>query len=309
MVISNGSEIDSYFSSGITIGYDLGDLLFCGPEFSGRPPELSSDYIYGEINKQDPRQPYHLIPLPEGFIETHIVDTPGDTVMILWSGGTFKAVINDILFLEDVCNGEIVCALKPITELKDRPKRFRDFIALRKEKFYDGSIIPYTEYQINDSSYLAIVDSITQVMTRTRLAENNARFEEQLARMPEDRKEQYIANWEKRTADAYYPLSDIRYHLYGIESGEVPDQLFLMVIGYTSSTEASWAAKLELTPAENGWRTKTISEPGLGSFSYIIRFAFDLNGDGELEYLINNSIFILLDGEFTPVVYGPYRGC
>ncbi len=297
-----------FYRSGVTIGYETYDILFCAPEFNARHRPLSREYISGEIKKQEPNHQYHLIPVPDSFVTRYIKDMPGDTVMVLWSGGTFKTIIDDILFFKGNCSSEFVCVLEPISEIKNRPKRFNDFIVLRKEKFYDGPIIPYTRYQIDDSSYLAIVDSLTREMTRTRLVEDSIQFEHSLARIPDDRREQYIANHEKRTADANYPFREIRFNLYGIESEEIPDTLYLMVVG-DMGRESAWVAQLELTRVEGGWKTRTMSESETGSYGNVIRFALDLNGDGILEYFINNSIYILFNGVFVRALGGPYRGC
>lgn len=303
-------EMFDFFSSGVTTGYETNNLLLCTPEFNARHRPLSREYISGEIKKQEPNHQYHLIPVPDSFATRYIKDIPGDTVMVLWSGGKFKAVIDDIVYYISGggCYSEFVCVLEPITEITNRPKRFKDFIALRKEKFYDGPIIPYIEYQLDDSSYLAIVDSLTREMTRTRLVEDSISFEMGLTHTPEDRKEQYIANHEKRTTEVYYPFRDIRYYLYGIESEEVPDTLYLMVIGDMLG-ESSWVAQLELSRVRGKWKTRTISEPHRGSYRNIIRFAFDLNGDEVMEYFINNSIYILFNGVFAIAKGGPYRGC
>lgn len=299
-----------FLKSGVTTGYETNNMLLCTPEFIERPGQLSREYIHDEYSKQDPHQGFNLIPIPDSFASRYIKDVPGDTVMVLWSGGKFKAIIDDIVDYMGVCYSELVCVLEPITEIKNRPKRFSDFIVLRKEKFYDGLVIPYIEYQVDDPSYLAIVDSLRREMTRTWQAEDSMRFELSLARTPEDRKEQYIANRKKLAAEADYPFYDIGFHPYGIESEEVPDTLFLMVVGDLSfATEFSWVAQLQLTRVDGIWKTRTMSDPETGSYKNIIRFAIDLNGDGILEYFINSSIYILYNGVFAVAMHGGHPGC
>ena len=303
-------EMFDYFSSGVTTGYESNNLLLCDPELNGRPLQLSlsGKYIHDECSKQDPHQPYHLIPVPDTFATRYIRDMPGDTVMVLWSGGTFKAVIDDIVYYMAVCYSEFVCVLKPVTEIENRPKRFDDFITLRKEKFYDGPIFPYTEYRVDDSSYLAIIDSVTREMVRTRVVDDSIGYEQNLARMPEKWKEELISKHKEHASDPNYPFYEVRFYLYGRESNEIPDTLYLFVVGATGG-ESSWVGQWELSRSGGVWKTRTMSEPDLGSYSNIIQFAFDLNGDGVLEYFINNSIYILFNGVFALARAGSYRGC
>lgn len=306
----DSGEIDEFFASGLTVGYDLDNRLFCEPETKERSPQLAREYVLQEIGKQKPNQSYHLISLPEGFASEHFIDAPGDTVMVLSSGGSFRTVIDGILYLESGCNQEFVCSLKLIDGVPARPERLGDFIALRKGKFYDGPVIPYAEYQIDDSSYLAAADSLRDVLTRTWLAEDSSRFEENLSRMRANEKEDFIASWKRRTSDKSYPFYKIVFGNYGVKSESAPDTMFLFVAGYsTYATEFSWCALFDMRKINGVWQPGDISPPHKGSHKFQFRFAFDLNGDGSLEYLINNSIFTLVDGQLSPVLPGRYRGC
>jgi hypothetical protein len=101
-------------------------------------------------------------PFTQDDIDNDLADKPGDTVTIIWVGGSCKGVIDNIGLACNVMGIEPVCQIKAIN--KDLSGYSLDncfAVVLRQNKSYNGPLIKYYEYRPPiDENLTLLLDSL-----------------------------------------------------------------------------------------------------------------------------------------------------
>jgi hypothetical protein len=312
---SENSQIKEFFKSGITFGFQWDGVLFGDPEFVD--PEYDPDNDESLQKYLDDNFPgiaviieNPLVNLPSDFIETKINDSPGDTVMIIQSSGKFYATIEKIQYLYLECEYGIRCILSPLDREMDVERISREYVILRKDKFYNGRITPYRKYDVYEPSYMAIIDSAIKKMA------NMAKDFEggKLKRIYNNKSGEIYRFWLEDRQDPFYPFPFIIINskAYGVEEKDTPDTLFVAITAsLVANTSYGWASLLEIYREGNSWRSKEILGPHPG-LKFRIICSFDLNTDDTPEYFVftwDGALYAYIDGKLELVAYAKYRGC
>lgn len=276
------------------------DLLICDPIYKSK-----NNFSMEEMNKGLVREfdQYldSFVPLKESFISEFIEDSVGDTVMMVWSSGKFRALIVQIGFYADVCDNGLACKLSPIEKSPRLPGVMDSYIVFRSGSFYQGPVMTFREISISDRGFAAIEDSISELLSQSWLAErlnSSSGYTRQLDQ------------------DSVLNQCQGNIKVYGSSLVERPDTLFLSVncsLGY----ESDWRAVYQIIRSGNRWRIIPLEDPGRGEYSTNFLFAFDLNGDGTLEYFVQKgyyegwgpAIYSFTDGEWMLIIADYYGGC
>ena len=238
----------------MALGFRTLDYLLYAPE-----PKPGVKLSRGGLNLID------SLRLHRGYFEDTLVAYPcdvaaelyhdrcNDTVTIMWSGGRFQAIVNEIGVYNDVCVLGVYCSIKPLDSTVQVLPSFRDaFVVLRKGFEYDGPLVLYAEYDSQDSAFATVREVLSGRMM-------------EIPRMREV--------W---TA------------VYGVKSDTMPDTVFMSVRGWDGNSYG-WLTVYRLVKNKGGWDYNMLIEPTKGDAGFEIECALDLNGDGRYEFLVRNS--------------------
>jgi hypothetical protein len=224
--------------------------------------------------------------LPPGYIDNHIKDRVGDTVMVIYAGIREYGVIDTIVYYWPELEEGVVCVVRSLGTKFKSAGYPPNVMILRKEKFYTGPFIPYIEYKFVDNSYLNMKDSLKTVMINSFVQEYSGNFNE----------------------TGENPFYNIYVACFGKKSKSIPDTLYMVYACYASS-ESSWMTLLKIHKEGYQWIPETILKPHRGpTIAIDFNCAFDLDNDGVLEYYINNDIYHFTDDILTLIYEGPFIG-
>ncbi len=309
---ANDAPVKSYFENGITIGFVDKDLILADPIY------LGTERINGRELRDDPRLHItgreHFIPLPDDYIARYVKDRIGDTVMVLNSAGRYLAIIDEVGYWIGGCSSGMECSLRPIEQHVPVPSGQRNLVVFRKGRFYNGPIIPFQRYQIDDPSYLSWENSVKEILTATYKTYDKVISEEQRRGAPKKilaKDGTYHEVGPRDDKPRSYELHPFNIRAFGPLSENKPDSLYIAASGATGG-EASWFALYKAHLSEKGWEFRTVMEPWRGPWRYDIYCAFDLNEDGKLEYLILDwgaALVNITDEGYERIVSSQHSGC
>ncbi len=302
------SQIRDFFKSGVTFGFKGEDGLYCYPEYKKPRVEPTEDFIrprvyqmYEEKDRKD------VFDLPRDYIENHIADRVGDTVMVIFAGNSVLGVIDTIVYYWPELEEGVVCVVRSLgTEIRP-PGYPPNIMILRKEKFYTGPFIPYAEYRFVDYSYLDLKDSLKATMIKSFVEDRLTHFEILSSRDNNPRWLRMLEEYKNFQKTGENPFYTISVKCYGEKSDAIPTTMY-MTFSCFASSESAWVTLLKIHKDGYQWIPETISEPHNGPYSFDFNCAFDIDHDGVLEYYINNSIYHISDGELRMIYKGPFIG-
>jgi len=102
-------------------GFTYNSHFLCEPVYSGPKVQDYFDLARKLGIDYDNYEDYFM-PFPDGSLNGFIASRPGDTVVILYSGGPLRAIVEDIGMYSDACHTDWMCRLKALREVDDFPK-------------------------------------------------------------------------------------------------------------------------------------------------------------------------------------------
>jgi len=271
------SASDKYPCEKLSFGFAYsGRLLFLATPQHGRfSNELRQ--LDGVVQKIGFSGMDSLRVFPCDAVDRLYADKCGDTITVLWSGGYFKAVIEMVGQVVDACgNAREWCSLTLPDSIANvlSPKPWETaFLVLRKGFSYSGPLIPYTEYHPEDTTIQRIRENLHQEMLL----------------LPH--------------------MRDTRSKVYGVLQQPLPDTLLVFVLGSVGASTYGWRADYRLAKSEEGWSCHVLTEPHKTSWGFEVRCAFDLNGDGILEYLGGWKVFTIERDTLRVLCVGDFGSC
>lgn len=309
-IVSSENDIREFFESGVTYGFFGSDGLYCYPAYKEPRVEPPEDYIrpkvYEMYEQEDRKEIFDLSP---GYIENHIEDRAGDTVMVIFAGNRVYGVIDTIVYYWPELEEGVVCVVRslgaPVKCLSYPP----NIMILRKDKFYNGIFIPYEELGFVDPSYSVLKDSLRNIMVESFLDHQIEFYDSLYAVTNNPRWSDYLNGYKQLKISGEDPFDGISARCFCVKTFVFPDTLFLSYICFPRhSSEYSWSSLLKIYKTGNVWSAETIFEPHIGPYRFEFNCAFDLDNDGVLEYYINNSIYQFRNGELILIHGGPFIG-
>jgi len=271
-------------------GFAYDGMLLCNPVYIG-PKENDYFEFAAENGITFDYSKSYFAPFPESTLAHFIADKYGDTAVILRSGRQYRAVIVKAGLYSDACYTNWQYTLTPIDTIMNLAEWKETFLVTPSAKKYSGDLVGFKEYRPDDVSFLKIVDSVKQHMEDTWIIYNEEKDGEF---MPVD-------------ADR------ISIKCYGRDTDSMPDNMFMSVGCYTGNSTSTWSALYRLKYENDSWNTESIVNPEMGPGGYRFDSAFDLNGDGVMEYLLIDyggaSIYEIDDNGFILITSSDYRGC
>ncbi len=256
--------------------------------------------------------PLSHVTINKEIYSEYINDSINDTVIIISGGKKIKAVISQVDYIVN-CYSGLMCLIKP----KDvSPAQLpTKFLVLKNELAnYEGPNVSYKTYPVSTDSFLiSLQDSIKAEMKSSYLSQEDSSLQSYLDKGDMAGYNRYSKWLDEHRKEPGYPFYYITTELYGRESDTLPDTLFMFNTGaLIYATEFNWVAHFMLTREDESWEISVIQEISRGG-KYEIDCAFDLNGDGEMEYLIRQTggigIYRLLNGRFERIVRYDFGIC
>ncbi|UCE65304.1 MAG: hypothetical protein JSU85_10560 [Candidatus Zixiibacteriota bacterium] len=306
---ADDSQIKAFFDSGVTYGLFGDDGLYCYPEYQEPRAEPPEDYIRPKVYKMyEERNGKDIFDLPPGYIENHIKDRVGDTVMVICSGTREYGIIDTVVYYWPEVEEGVVCVVRSLGAEISSPGYPPDIMILRKDKFYNGVFIPYVEYTFVDYSYLDLKDSLKAVMIDSYVNHMISFYDSLVNKAYYARMITALDRFEKLKETGENPFYTTSARCYGEKSDIIPDTLY-MVYSCWQNSEGCWMTLLKIHKEGYQWIPQTILEPHRDVTTSIeFNCAFDLDNDGVLEYYINNSIYQFKNGELKLIHGGPFIG-
>ncbi len=302
------SQIKAFFESGVTFGFFGDEGFYCYPEYKEPAVEPPEEYIRPKVYRMyDERGGKDIFDLPPEYIDNHIEDRVGDTVMVIYAGNKVYGIIDTIVYYWPELEEGVVCVVRSLgAEIRSSgypPK----IMILRRDKFYTGTFIPFIEYAFVDYSYLDLKDSLKTIMIKS-YVDRKLSFYDSLSSQSNNQRWQsaveIFKNYKKTGENPFYTIYA---ECYGEVSDAIPDTLY-MVYGCFQSSESCWITLLKIHKEGSQWIPETILKPHSGPYSFDFNCAFDIDNDGVLEYYINNSIYQFTDGKLRLIYKGPFIG-
>ncbi|GEM_PF-4992321 len=224
-----------------------------------------------------------FVPLDYAVVAEDVADKPGDSVTLLWREGIHETTINTLGWLWAGCNNEgVFCRLEYTLPPMANSYRCGPFLILRRPLKYNGSIIPFTNYDLPDSSIQVISDSLSALIRK-----------------------EILDRWNK-------PPFGVEIEFFGAISDTIPDTLFALGNGWGDHLRGVSSLSI-LTKAEGVWNHRLLKGPNQRRRLREIFYACDLNGDGVLEVLVkgevSDDIYLFRDGELIFVTKQSYYPC
>lgn len=272
-------------------GFLYGNLILCDPIYSAAK---NNDHfaLARKLGIEIDYKKSYFTPFQEGSLSGFIADEYNDTVTVIWSGGQFQAQISQIGLYSDNCYTDWQCLLRPLKTPQNTPPPNSSIIVFPKGFSYDGQLVAFRKIEVKDSQFNHLTDSIKSMMSQTW--------------------QEWNLN-QNRTVEPI-PMDRINIDACGKASEISPDTLFINVSCYTGNSTSTWTALIKLTKNKEGkWQTRDIVKPGMSSHTYRFNLSFDLNSDGNPEYLIDDngytSIIEIVDGKLKLLRSSSYKGC
>jgi hypothetical protein len=274
-----------------TLSYIAYDLVFPDHPYA-------ESMLYENIRAEG--HPYWArVEIPEEKLAPYITERIGDTVLIITPSGKFRAVIDEFLYYNGL-KGQ----LKPAGQISQLPDHFM----ILKDTLisYDGPIIAFQEYDAYNPPYKSLTEEIFNENIRLGTAELGHRV---------DKKEHSEFAQRKdipRDTNPVYPFYSTTIKAFGPRQDNTPDYLFITFRGFWGETERQWGSIHKLVCEKGRWSSIPLKTPGFGWQIHKFLLAFDLDNDGNLEYLTDVGarfgIFTIIDNQLYLLHYGRYWG-
>ncbi len=224
-------------------------------------------------------------PLDYTVVAEYVVDKPGDSVTLVWSGGVCETTIDTLGWHWGVCGDDgVYCRLEYTLPPVAHGSRFGygPFLILRRPLKYSSSIIPFTSYDLPDSSIQVIRDSLSALI-----------------------RENLLYRWDKAP-------SAVEIAFFGVVSDTIPDTLFAVGNGGLDQFRGTSSLSI-ITKTDGLWNHRLLKDPNQPRRMLQIFYACDLNGDGVLEVLVkgdySDDIYLIRDGELIFVTRQSFDPC
>jgi hypothetical protein len=271
------------------------------PEVSFGPIFLESVNVTSEVEDSGltqsnfissfPGEPY-LVPFKREFLNKYLKDKIGDTVLVIWREGSFRGIITEIGKYYGYELEYPICRLKALKmDLRNNLHLYNPIIVLRHRTKYRGPLIHFEEYVLIDSTEILLADSLKKALVNKWIA------------------------WAKTYPDRY---DDIRINETISDSTAKTITCFRNTAG-TNKDTAIWVVNFQTMAAaaelmmyriiKNGDNTSITElhfEHDNGE-DITIHYATDINGDGNLEYLIQYFDGICYDDVLYELKNGQYN--
>lgn len=315
-ILANGSSVEYHYEQGITFGFMSYGQMFCDPEYR-EGKMVDRNFITEELGISLPQNEGNFTPIPDNMLTQHIKDKSGDSVMVIWPGGKFRAVIKEIGYYTSVCDEGLGCMLEPTDPMPRSLPRALGYLVLRKGRFYDGPVIRYIEFNMRHDAYPFSVDFIISYMNLTWRVYENAKLE-QWPLLSRSWRWPIIRSWEEHRSrisqfelfeEQQWVISTTPYRAY---PQIPPDTMFVAASRFVGSNEFCWFALFRVAKSGDFWDYEILIEPWRGPCQFRFACAFDLNGDGAYEYLVFDptpSIYSTVNGKLVAELKGRSSGC
>jgi hypothetical protein len=232
---------------------------------------VDSGLVPSNFTPSFPGEPY-FVPFKKEFRDKYIKDKIGDTVLVIWSEGSFRGVINNIGMYYGYELENPICWIKALKiDLKKEMHLYNPIIVLRHQGKYRGPILHFEKYALTDSADLLLADSLKNALV-----------------------DKWIV-WAKTYPDRYDD---------GIIKETIGDSTAKTITCFRNTAASNtdtviWVVNFHtMAAAAELMIYRIIENDGKISITELhfeydsgedisIHYATDINGDGNLEYLIN----------------------
>lgn len=278
---SRPSVSDMWEQGQITFGYSSRNDIFCSLFYSGEKRQSARSALLG-LGESLLVPHSGFVPLPVDSLPLSVKEYLGDTLTMVWSGGTVRCVAEHAGILFGVCSIAPVYKLKAIDSFSRSLTGVETVLMLAQVVKLSSPVTVYSEYTVNGDDVKDFEDSV-----RGLVAHAQASFKGQ--------------------------VEDLRIEYRGVEGDTLPDTLFMTVHGWDGSMWC-WHTVYLMERSGKTWRWSRLVDLNRGTCRFEIDCSFDLDEDGVSEYLImwyaEAGVFSIVDGKMVMlVICYDYRGC
>jgi hypothetical protein len=265
--------------------HDTCDLFLYRPE--GTNHYYDDDEIVESIGRPFNDFEDCFVPFLPGYKSTKFSEIPGDTIMVLHGSKRYKALIGNIGLYFDECNGiTSVCSLAAIDSMPLISDWNDYFLVLRKKAFFDGLVQQYGSYNVSENSVRYLIDSL------------NANFKENAP----------VKDTVLKCSDKIIAFAEIT---------QKDPKIIFVTFNCGFDVGLDYSAFYVLIFQNNLWEVNTLQPAENGYHGWQILSSFDINNDGNLEFLIRSigwegegiGIYSSIEGQLKCLYEEDFGGC
>jgi|WetSurMetagenome_2_1015567.scaffolds.fasta_scaffold100241_3 hypothetical protein len=252
--------------------------------------------------------------LPREQVAYFVKNQIGDTVTMIWSGNLHRGKITEYGYLEMFCSGGLFCIIQPFDSIPKDPPDYFTYLTITRSEPYNGPIITFQKCTFSYSTKLWLSDTLATLMQTADFNEKNSQFEYDYKISTINARNTILENWESWKRKPLPEFQSSFMQGFNESCGEQNDSIFV-ALHEERFVMGGWFGLYKFYTNPEKRLTTLIPLQHWLDWDAIFEMdcAFDLNHDGNLEYLVQKAamaaIYTYIDGKFTLVWGCNYRGC